>query len=288
MKKIIILNSGSKTRRAFNLGLATATLESHKTKNMIIHVRNGTTVTFLAKNTPIDFTDSYVFTRMRGTDEHFCGILYEHLQDLHIEASDPISLSYKMSEAKISQMPRLARAGIVVPETIVARRDSYEANKAYILANITFPLVYKTEGSQGDAVFKIHSQEELDSKVAAESKYELFILQTLIPNTFDTRTIVAYGTILGSIKRSAQNGNFLNNVAKGATVEAFTLTKQEEEVVIKVAHVCKIDVGGVDIIHTDKGPVVLEINKSPQISGFEKIHGENYVFKTIAKIIESR
>jgi RimK family alpha-L-glutamate ligase len=286
MKKIIIVNGGSKTRRAFLSGLTTTTLESHKMKDMIVHIHTDNSVVFLDKNIPIDFTDSYVFTRVRGSDEHFCGILYEHLQDLGVPASDPINLSYKMSEAKISQMPRLARAGITVPETIIARRESYLANKDYISSHISFPLVYKTEGSQGDAVFKINTEEELDLKIEAEKKYELFILQTLIPNTFDTRTIVAYGTILGSIKRSAQNGNFLNNVAKGAAVESFTLNIAERTVALTVARVCKIDVGGVDIIHTENGPVVLEINKSPQITGFESIHGEHTVFSTVAKLIE--
>ena len=286
MKKIIILNGGSKTRRAFTSGLTSTILESHKTKNMIVHVK-AHTVTFLDKNIPIDFTDSYLFTRIRGIDEHMCGILYEHLQDLGIRASDPITLSYKKSEEKISQMARLARAFITVPDTIIARTNSYSVNKDYITTNIQFPLVYKTDGSQGDAVFKINSQTELDAKIENADPNELFILQALIPNTFDTRTIVAYGTILGSIKRSAQPGQFLNNVAKGATVEAYTLNQEEIALALKVAKVCKIDVGGVDIIHTQSGPVVLEINKSPQIAGFEKIHGESIVFKSIAQIIES-
>jgi ribosomal protein S6--L-glutamate ligase len=286
MKKIIMLNGGSRTRRAFTSGLTHTAFESYKTRNIIVHVKNDCSVTFLQKNIPIDFTDSYVFTRVRNNDEHFCGILYEHLQDIGVAASDPIGLSYKMSEAKISQMPRLARAGIRVPETIIARRDSYNANKEYILAHIAFPLVYKTEGSQGDAVFKIDSQEELDAKIELEKKYELFILQTLIPNTFDTRTIVAYGTVLGSIKRRAQNGNFLNNVAKGGLVSPYTLTSEEADIAVKVSKVCKIDVGGVDFIHTDNGPTVLEINKSPQIAGFESIYGADFVFKSVASLIE--
>ncbi len=285
MKKIIILNGGSKTRRAFTGGLTSSILESHKTKNMVVHVK-AHTVTFLDKNIPIDFTDSYVFTRIRGIDEHLCGILYEHLEDIGIQASDPITLSYKKSEEKISQMPRLSRNNITVPNTIIARTNSYIVNKDYITTNIQFPLVFKTDGSQGDAVFKINSQVELDTKIENADPNELFILQGLIPNTFDTRTIVAYGTILGSIKRSAQPGQFLNNVAKGAIVDTYSLTQEEIALVIKVAKVCKIDVGGVDIIHTERGPVVLEINKSPQIAGFEKIHGENIVFKTVAQLIE--
>lgn len=281
-----MFNGGSKTRRAFSSGLQETILESHKTKKCILHIRKDLSVNFLEEGVPIDFTDSYVFTRLRARDEQFCGILYDHLAELGVNASDPINSSYIMSEAKISQMPRLARAGIRIPETIIAHERSYAFNKDYILSNISFPLVYKTEGSQGDAVFKIDSLESLEEKISTKKRNELFLIQEIIPNTFDTRTIVAYGHILGSIKRSAQNGNFLNNVAKGGTVGAYELAPFEKEVAIKATRVCKIDFGGVDIIHTVTGPVVLEVNKSPQIGGFEQIHGEDFVFKTIAQIIE--
>lgn len=286
MKKIILLNGGSRTRRAFNEGIKEAVLLPLRTKEMMIHTKADLDVVFIHRNTPIDFTDSFVFTRLRANDAHFCGILYEHLQFHHIPASDPINLSFKLSEEKISQMPRLARGNIQIPVTIIAREESYEVNKEYIKNNISFPLVYKTDGSQGNAVFKIHTQEELDEKIKNKKKHELFLLQELIPNTFDTRTIVAFGQVLGSIKRSAQNGNFLNNVAQGALVSAYELTETEKSIALQASKINDIDFGGVDIIHTERGPMVLEVNKAPQIAGFEKIHGENFVFKTIAKILE--
>jgi len=109
------------------------------------------------------------------------------------------------------------------------------------------------------------------------------LIQRVIPNTFDTRTLVFNGKILGTIKRVAQNGAFHNNVAKGAIVEPYKLTDEEASIAIAACKATGIDFGGVDFIHTDSGPVVLEVNKSPQIKGFESIYGKDFVFSTIAK-----
>jgi len=286
MQKIILLNAGSATRTAFQAGITQSSFEHYKSKEIILHIKGDLSLSFISSNTPINFENSYVFTRLRANDTHFCGILYEHLHALGIATSDPITLSFKMSEEKIAQMGRLARAGIRIPQTIIAREESYEANKTYILEHIQFPLVYKTDGSRGKNVFKIHSQEELEDKIASKKPYELFLIQQLIPNTFDTRTLVAYGKVLGSIKRTAASGVFHNNVALGATVEKYELTDEEKEIALRATKACLLDFGGVDIIHTEQGPIVLEVNKSPQIMGFESIHGKDTVFSYIARTIE--
>ena len=287
MKKIILLNAGTRTRRSFASGLTHLPLEQYKTKELILHIRGHKDITILHKGEAISFEESYVFTRLRATDSLFCGILYEHLRDIGVKASDPINLSFRMSEEKIAQMARLARAGIPVPQTIIAREESYMANKDYILSQLQFPLVYKTDGSQGRNVHKIDTQEELEAVIAQKKPTELFLLQSLIPNTFDTRTLVAYGKVLGTIRRTAKEGVFLNNVSQGASVDAYTLTGEEIAIAVSATLVNNIDFGGVDIIHTTEGPLVLEVNKSPQINGFEKVYGKDCVFRHIAEVIEA-
>ncbi len=134
---------------------------------------------------------------------------------------------------------------------------------------------------------KVDSLEELEQRIAQKEPTELFMIQTLIPNTFDTRTLVVYGKILGTIKRTAKKGVFLNNVSQGASVEEYTLTPEEAELAIQAVRVTGVDFGGVDIIHTEAGPYILEVNKSPQIKGFESIYGVHSVFKTIAQMLEN-
>ena len=288
MKKIIVLNGGSATRKAFQSGAGDLPVEYYHSKNICLHIKSTGEIIFIHDNQPIDFQDSYVFTRLRATDAQFCGILYEHLEALGIPTSDKINLSYKNSEEKISQMTRFARTGIKIPETIIAREESYLKNKDYINKHITFPLVYKNDGSRGNNVFKVEDKEDLEKIITAKKPHELFLLQEYIENTFDTRTLVAYGEILGSIKRSAAPGEFLNNVAKGATVDSYELTDEEKLIAIKATAVTKLDFGGVDIIHTTNGPLVIEVNKAPQIKGFESIHGSEFVFKRIAELISAQ
>lgn len=279
--KLILLNGGSRTRRAFMEG-ATVPVEAYRTKTMIAHIESGKPTRFVAEGAVLNFTGSAVFTRLRAEDALFCGILYEELAHLGVPASDPITLSFPLAEEKIAQMARFTRAGLMVPKTIIASEHSYAPNREYIFEHLSFPLVYKEDGSRGDKVSLLTSEDELHTLIAAKAPNRRFILQELIPNTFDTRTLVAYGTILGSISRTAAPGQFHNNVAKGGTAARFELSPEAAAVAIAATRAARLDFGGVDLIHTDAGPVILEVNKSPQIGGFESVFGENVVFRHIA------
>lgn len=277
---------GSETRKAFKEGAPDGVFESYRSKETILHIGKDGSITFLYKNLPIDFTDSYVFTRLRATDPHFCGMMYEYFAHRGVPANDPINRSHPYSAEKISQMLFLTLAGIRIPETIVFREESYKANRAYIMEHVTFPLVYKTDGSKGRNVHIAHTAEELDAFVAEKRPYRLALVQPFIENTFDTRTLVAYGEILGTIKRTRTNG-YLNNIAQGAVASHYELTDSEKEIARASATATRIDFAGVDMIHTETGPIVLEVNKGPQIAGFESVHPFK-VFTKIATILKER
>ncbi len=281
--KVIFLNAGTETRKAFLLGIGDTPHTWYHTKNIALHISSANEVTFVRRNKPIDWTGARVFTRLRGTDNQFCGILYDYFAHHHIPANDPINHSYENSAEKISQMPLLALHGIRIPETFIFREESYARNQAYIEERLTFPVVFKTDGSRGRNVHFAENVEELRRLVATKRPEVLALVQPFIENTFDTRTIVAFGEVLGSIKRTRTSG-YLNNIAQGALPEVYTLTDAEKAVAIHAAHVCGIDVAGVDMIHTPEGPIILEINKSPQIHGFESVNGFK-VFEKIARLM---
>lgn len=285
-KKCLLFNAGTQTRRAFMTGLSGAPVEHYQSKKAVLHIDAAGVPHFLNKNTPIDFTHAYVFMRLRASDPHFCGILYAYLAHHGIPANDPINRSHPYSAEKISQMMFLTLQGIRIPETIIFREEAYTANREYIHAHCTFPLVYKTDGSKGEHVHLAHSLEELDALVAKKQQYRLALIQPFIENTFDTRTLVAFDTVLGSIQRTRTTG-YLNNIAQGATASAITLTEEEQDIALRAARACSIDFGGVDMIHTDSGPVVLEVNKGPQIQGFESVHGVK-VFSKVAELMQKK
>lgn len=282
----ILLNVGTKTRKAFVAGLNGAPYRRYKTKRIMLHIEKSGEVHFLSRNNRINFTNTSVFTRLRATDQHFCGMLNEYFAHHGIEANDPIQLSYPNSAEKISQMLLLALKDIPIPESYIFREESFEANREYIASHLAFPAVFKIDGSQGKNVQIVHSFTELERAVAQKPRYLLALVQPFIENTFDTRTLVAYGEVLGSISRTRTKG-YLNNIAQGAIPERYELTDAEKKIAVRAAQVCRIDFGGVDMIHTDEGPVVLEVNKSPQIAGFESVH-DFKVFTKLAEIMAGR
>jgi ribosomal protein S6--L-glutamate ligase len=253
---------------------------------MALHIQKDGQPFFIYKNKPIDWSDAFVFTRLRSSDQHFCGSIYDYLRHHHIPVNDPINHSYVHSAEKISQMLMLTLAGIRVPETIIFREESFAKNRAYIEEHLTFPLIYKTDGSQGRNVHFVKTIEELDALISKKRERVLALVQPFIENTFDTRTITAFGEVLGSIKRE-RNSGYLNNVAQGATVSAYNLNDTEKDIALRSAKACGIDLAGVDIIHTETGPVVIEVNKSPQVTGFESVHGFK-VFEKIAGMLREK
>jgi ribosomal protein S6--L-glutamate ligase len=177
----------------------------------------------------------------------------------------------------------LALASIPIPETFIFREESFIANNAYLHEKLTYPAVFKTDGSQGRNVRFIERYEDVLPHLDAKRPAKLALVQPFIENTFDTRTIVAYGRVLGTISRTRTSG-YLNNIAQGAVPARYELTAQEKDLAIRATHACRIDIGGVDMVHTKNGPLILEVNKSPQVAGFEAVH-DFRVFTRIAQML---
>ncbi len=285
-KKYILLNAGTQTRNAFRQGLGDTPFEWYHTKNMLLYIDAHGVPSFIYKNRKVDFTDADVFTRLRANDQQFCGILYDYFTFAGISATDPINCSYVNSAEKISQMLLLALAKIPIPETLIFREESYEMNRTYVHEHLSFPLIFKTDGSRGRNVMFVKNIEDLDAHVENKRPHERALVQPFIENEFDTRTIIAFGTILGTIKRARTDG-YLNNIAQGAVASLYELTEEERALAIHSASVCGIDVAGVDMIHTENGPLILEVNKSPQIHGFESVH-KFKVFERVAELMKKR
>jgi ribosomal protein S6--L-glutamate ligase len=286
LMKYIILNAGSETRRSLVSGLGDLPSEHYKTKRILLHISEDGTPLFLHRGTPIDWSGTSVFTRLRATDQQFCGILYDYFAHENISANDPINRSYPGSAEKISQMLTLALAGIRIPETFVFREESFRRNHEYLKQHVSFPAIFKTDGSKGRNVHYVSSWEELEELTAKKKPHILALVQPFIENEYDTRTVVAYGEILGTIART-RTGGYLNNIAQGAVPSAYTLTEEESSVAVLAANACGIDVAGVDMIHTPSGPLVIEVNKSPQIKGFESVHNFK-VFERVAEILRKK
>ncbi len=216
---------------------------------------------------------AYCFIRVKSLKAHMTALLSYLLESYGVPYNDKNNIEHTQNDEKITQMVRFGRMGIPIPKSIIFSHKSYEKNKEIIQKYITYPCVLKTNGSKGNAVWKISNQEDLESKMA-EITHELILVQELIENSYDVRALIFEGIFLGAIKRFSQDG-FYNNVAKGGRVEQTELSDEEFELTKKAMSAINLDFGGADFIRTDKGIVFFEINKGPQVSGLEEATGYN-------------
>ena len=92
--------------------------------------------------------------------------------------------------------------------------------------------------------------------------------------------------MVASMKRIAKPGEFRSNVHLGGRVEDYKLTAQEQESAIKAAKVLGLSVAGVDLIQSNRGPLVLEVNSSPGLEGIENATGIDVADKIIEYLEE--
>jgi len=268
MSKILIVNASRDFSNRMSDIFATARIPSSRirSRDSFLSVSKNGLIEFFYKNEKIELEDSKVFVRLSGHDAHLISLLVKICLEKNIPVNDRVCAEHTSSQEKISQMILLALKDIPIPSSILCSSESFISNRETILRLISFPCVVKKDGSQGKFVWKVSSEELL---LKLLFKYnELMLIQEYIPNTYDIRTIIYNGEILGSIKRSSTD-SFYNNVARGGMVSDIELTKEEEEVARKACEACCITFGGVDIVRSESGPLILEVNQGPQIKGFE-------------------
>ena len=138
--------------------------------------------------------------------------------------------------------------------------------KALEKGTLTLPLIMKPNaGSRGEGIELLRNMED----VAAVQNIRTAIFQHFIPNDGDWRVVVVGGVPLGVLRRQAEEGGFLNNVSRGATAtveERAEVVSQVTKIATKVASLCKLSFGGIDIIRDQQSGAyyVLEVNTAPQ------------------------
>ena len=97
------------------------------------------------------------------------------------------------------------------------------------------------------------------------------LIQEFIPEAkgADLRIFIVDGKIVGAMKRQAQPGEFRSNLHRGGYSYEIDLTKEEENIAIKSAKILGVSIAGVDLLQSNKGPLVLEVNASPGLEGIE-------------------
>jgi ribosomal protein S6--L-glutamate ligase len=179
------------------------------------------------------------------------------------------------SRDKLRSMQILSRAGIGMPITGFARNADNTDDLIRMVGGT--PVVIKLlEGTQGIGVVLA------ETKKAAQSVLEAFyglktniLIQEFIKESrgSDIRAFVVDGKVVGAMERKGLEGEFRSNLHRGGTAKLVKLTTKERTTALRAAKALGLNIAGVDMLRSNRGPLVLEVNSSPGLEGIEKATG---------------
>ena len=185
---------------------------------------------------------------------------------------------------KLRCLQKLRLAGIEVPATAFVAEGQQAGNFIDQVGGL--PVVIKmVESTHGIGVVLAESYRSAESTVEAFLKLkERVIVQEFIAEAggADIRAFVVNGRVVASMKRQAKEGEFRSNLHRGATAQSEPLTELETYVACKTAQIVGLDIAGVDILRSDRGPLVMEVNASPGLEGIESYTGVDVASKIIS------
>jgi ribosomal protein S6--L-glutamate ligase len=184
-------------------------------------------------------------------------------------------------------MQLLARKGIGLPVTGFAHSTKFTADLINLVGGS--PLVVKMlEGTQGIGVVLAETQKAAQSVIEAFRGLKANILvQEYIKEASgsDIRCFVIGGKVVASMMRQGGEGEFRSNIHRGGKASVIRITPEERSTAIRAAKIMGLNVAGVDMLRSNHGPVVMEVNSSPGLEGIEKATGED-VASLVVKFIE--
>lgn len=185
------------------------------------------------------------------------------------------NLAISRSRDKLRSLQVLSKNGVDMPKTVFASNKS--CAKDVIALSGGAPLVLKIlEGTQGVGVVLVDSEQAAKSVLDAFYGMEVNLLvQEYIEEAggADIRVLVVDGKIVGAMKRQGAEGDFRSNLHQGGSATAHKLTRKERATALAAAKALGLGVCGVDMIPSDRGPLVMEVNSSPGLEGIEKSTG---------------
>ncbi len=196
------------------------------------------------------------------------------------------SIAITRSRDKLRAHQLLARKGIGQPVTSYAH--SANATSDLIQSVGGAPLLVKVlKSTQGNGVVLAETKKAAESLINAFRGLEAdFLVQEFIKEASgsDIRCFVVGGRVVAAMERKAAAGEYRSNLHRGGTAELIRLRPDERKLATKAAQVMGLDVAGVDIIRSNHGPLVLEVNSSPGLEGIERATGKDIAGAIIAYI----
>lgn len=196
------------------------------------------------------------------------------------------SVAIGRARDKLRSLQLLARQGIGLPVTGFADKPGDIPDLIDMVGGA--PLVIKLlEGTQGIGVVLAETRTAAESVIDAFMGLNAHILvQEYIreANGADLRCFVVGDKVIAAMKRQAKAGEFRSNLHRGGTASKINLTPEERRIAIAAAKTMGLAVAGVDLLRSNHGPVVMEVNSSPGLEGIESTTGKDVAGQIIAHL----
>jgi len=187
------------------------------------------------------------------------------------------SVAINRSRDKLRALQIMARAGIGLPLTGFAHSPDNTKDLIKLVGGA--PLVVKLlQGTQGKGVVLAETHKAAESLIEAFRNLDAnFLVQEFIKEAggADIRCFVIGTKVVAAMKRQAKEGEFRSNLHRGATASLIRLTPEERSTAVRSAKKMGLNVAGVDLLRSNHGPVVLEVNSSPGLEGIETATGKD-------------
>lgn len=197
------------------------------------------------------------------------------------------------SRDKLRSLQIMARSNVGLPKTVFT---NYSKEVKKIIDSVGgAPLIVKLlEGTQGYGVVLAPTKKAAESIIEAfHSMKARVIVQEFIEEAkgADIRAFVIGNKVVGAMKRQGKEGEFRSNLHQGGSGTLIKLSKREREVALTAAKAMGLSIAGVDLLQSERGPLVLEVNSSPGLEGIEKTTNKDIASEVVSyveKLVEAQ
>lgn len=234
-----------------------------------------------AKNSEIFYDEGkkldnidYVIPRLKPAMTFFGSSILRQLEIMNINVLNNSS-AITNSRDKLHSLQIMAYHGIDIPTTSYANSSCDTKDLIKLVGGS--PLIVKLlEGTKGVGVVLAETNKASESVINAFRSLKADVLaQQFIKESkgHDIRCYVIGNEVVASMERVAQDGEFRANIHLGATAKTVEISDKEREIAIKASQIMKLDVAGVDMVRSNTGVKILEVNSSPGLEGIESATG---------------
>lgn len=228
-----------------------------------------------------------IIPRIGASITFYATAVLRQFESMGVYSVNP-SICITRARDKLRAHQLLARKNIGMPVTGFAHSPSNTQDLIKMVGGA--PLIVKLlEGTQGKGVLLAENEKMAETLIDAFRNLKAFFLvQEFIAEArgTDIRCFVVGDKVVAAMCRKAQRGDFRANIHRGGSAEAIKITPKERKMAVQAAKILGLNIAGVDIVRSARGPLILEVNSSPGLKGIEMASGVD-IATIIIKYLEN-